>query len=111
MLPYWGSSLYAGEDNPVFKSVKYGIFIHHAWGGKAYALTKNPDLSVPKSINEVANSFDTPRFVKNLQAFNPEYISFTAWHAEMNPIFPCAAMDKWRGKGHAARRDVIGELI
>jgi len=101
----------AAEENPVFKSVKYGIFVHHAWGGTAYALTKHPDLSVPKSIDEVADSFDIPRFVKELQAFRPDYISFTAWHAEMNPIFPSAAMDKWRGKGHAARRDVIGELI
>jgi hypothetical protein len=106
-----GSPLYAGENNPVFKSVKYGIFIHHAWGGKAYALTKHPDLSVPKSIDEVADSFDIPRFVRDLQAFGAEYISFTAWHAEMNPIFPCAAMDQWRGPEHAARRDVIGELI
>ncbi len=101
----------AAEDNPVFKSVKYGIFLHHAWGGSAYALTKNSDLSVPKSIDEVADAYDIKRLVKDLQAFNCEYISFTAWHAEMNPIFPSAAMDKWRGKGHAARRDVIGELI
>ena len=106
-----GSVLRAAEDNPVFKSVKYGIFAHHAWGGTAYALTKNPDLSVPKSIDEVADSFDIKRFVQDLQAFRPDYISFTAWHASMNPIFPSAAMDKWRGQGHAARRDVIGELI
>ena len=105
------SSLQAAEDNPIFKSVKYGIFAHHAWGGTAYALTKNPDLSVPKSIDAVADSFDIKRFVKDLQAFRADYISFTAWHASMNPIFPSAAMDKWRGKGHAARRDVIGELI
>jgi hypothetical protein len=105
------SSAHATEDNPVFKSLKYGIFVHHAWGGTAYALTKNPDLSVPKSVDEVADSFDIKRFVKDLQAFRPEYISFTAWHASMNTIFPSAAMDKWRGKGHAARRDVIGELI
>lgn len=106
-----GASLQAAEENPVFKSVKYGIFIHHAWGGTAYALTKHPDLSVPKSIDEVADSFDIPRFVKDLQAARCEYISFTAWHAAMNPIFPSAAMDKWRGPGHAAKRDVIGELI
>jgi hypothetical protein len=110
-LSLMGSWLQAAEENPVFKSVKYGIFAHHAWGGTAYSLTKNPDLSVPKSIDEVADSFDIKRFVKDLQAFRPDYISFTAWHACMNPIFPCAAMDKWRGKGHAARRDVMGELI
>jgi hypothetical protein len=107
--PAW--TLQAAEDQPLFKSLKYGIFVHHAWGGKARALTVNPDLSLPKSIDEVADSFDIPRFVKDIQSFNPEYISFTAWHAEMNPIFPSAVMDKWRGKGRSAKRDVIGELI
>jgi len=111
LLFSWMPPLLAGEDNPVFKSVKYGIFIHHAWGGTAYALTKNPDLSVPKSIDEVADSYDIKKLVKDLQAFNCEYISFTAWHAAMNPIFPSAAMDKWRGSGHAAHRDVLGELL
>lgn len=103
--------VFAAEEKPVFKGVKYGIFTHNAWGGTAYALTKNPDLSVPKSIDEVADPFDVKRFVKDLQAFNPDYFTFTVWHACMNPIFPSAAMDKWRGPGHAARRDVIGELI
>ncbi|HWD94305.1 MAG TPA: discoidin domain-containing protein [Verrucomicrobiae bacterium] len=106
-----GLTVHADEDNPVFKSLKYGIFVHHAWGGTAYALTKNPDLSVPKSIDEVADSFDIPRFVRDLQAADCEYISFTIWHANMNPMFPCAAMNKWRGPGHAAKRDVLGELI
>ena len=106
-----GSALFAAEDNTVWKSSKYGIFIHHAWGGSARELTRNPDLSLPKSIDEVADAFDIKRLVKDLQTFNPEYITFTCWHAQMNPIFPSAAMDKWRGKGHCARRDVISELI
>jgi hypothetical protein len=106
-----GLSVFGQEENPVFKSVKYGIFVHHAWGGTAYPLTLHPDRKVPKSIDEVADSFDIKRFVKDLQDFNCEYISFTAWHACMNPIFPSKAMDKWRGPGHAAKRDVMGELI
>ncbi len=106
-----GASLFAAEDNPVWKTSKYGIFIHHAWGGSARELTRNSDLSVPKSIDEVADAYDIKRLVKDLQTFNPEYITFTCWHAEMNPIFPSAIMDTWRGKGHCARRDVIGELI
>ena len=106
---------FAAEDNPAFKRLKYGIFIHHAWGKSAgpnpYYLTRNPDLSLPKSIDEVADKFDVSQFVRDLQAFRPDYITLTAWHAGMNPIFPSAAMDKWRGPGHAARRDVIGEVI
>ena len=96
---------------PQFERMKYGLFGHHGWGGKAYALTKNPDLSVPKSIDEVANSFDIKRYANDVAAFKVEYIVFTAWHAEMNPIFPSQAMDKWRGPGHSAKRDVIAELI
>lgn len=100
-----------GEDNPIWKSSKFGIFIHHAWGGSARELTRNADLTVPKSIDEVADTFDIKRFVKDIESFNPEYLIFTCWHAQMNPIFPSAAMDKWRGKGHCAQRDVITELI
>lgn len=105
------TGLRSADDNPVFKSAKYGIFLHHAFGGKARELTKHPDLSVPKSIDEVAEVYDVKRLVRDLRTFNPEYVTFTSWHAEMNPIFPSAAMDKWRGKGHCARRDVVSELI
>jgi hypothetical protein len=111
LLISFGARAQNNADNPVFKSLKYGIFVHYGWGGSAYALTKNPDLSVPKSIDEVADNFDIKQFVKDLQAYRAEYISFTAWHAQMNPIFPSKAMDKWRGKGHTARRDFLGELI
>lgn len=101
----------SSEDNPVFKSLKYGIFTHYAWGGTAYTVTRTPDLGDPKSIDQMADSFDIPGFVKDLQSFHPEYFTFTAWHANMNPMFPSAVMDQWRGKGHAASRDVLGELI
>jgi len=105
------SSLQAAEDNPVFRTLKYGFFGHHGWGGKAYALTKRPDLSVPQSMDEVADAFDVQKFTTDVASFKVEYIVFTAWHAEMNPIFPSKAMEKWRGPGHAAKRDVIGEVV
>ena len=35
----------------------------------------------------------------------------TAWHADMNPIFPSKAMDKYRGPGHSAKRDLLGEMV
>jgi hypothetical protein len=114
LAPFFSSGLPArAEDRPtpVFNKLRYGIFVHHGWGGHASALTKNPDLSVPKSIDELAGSFDIPKFVRDIQAFNPEYLTLTAWHAEMNPIFPSPAMEKWRGPGHDAKRDVIAELI
>ena len=106
-----GAALFGAEDNPAWKTSKFGIFIHHAWGGSARELTRNADLSIPKSIDEITDVYDIQLLVKDLQSFNSEYVVFTCWHAQMNPIFPSAAMDKWRGQGHCARRDVIGELI
>jgi hypothetical protein len=100
-----------GADAPNFERLKYGLFVHHGWGGTAYALTKNPDLSVPKSIAEVADPFDVQRFVDEVASFKVEYVVFTAWHADMNAIFPSKAMDKWRGPGHAAKRDVLGAVV
>jgi hypothetical protein len=99
------------RPTPVFERLRYGVFVHHGWGGHASALTKNPDLSVPKSIDELTESFDVSKFARDIQAFNPEYLTLTAWHAEMNPIFPSPAMQKWRGTGHDSKRNVIAELI
>jgi len=105
------SSLVAAEENPAFKKLKYGFFAHHGWGGKAYPLTKHPDLSVPKTIDEVGDGFDAEKFANDVAGFKVEYVVFTAWHADMNVMFPSQAMDKWRGPGHATKRDVIGEMV
>ena len=94
-----------------FERMKYGLFVHHAWGGKAYALTKHPDLSVPRSIDEVADSLDVEKFVADVSSFKVEYVVLTAWHAEMNTIFPSKVMDQWRGPGHSAKRDLLGEVV
>ena len=105
---------WAGET-PVFNRLKFGFIVHHGWGhgwgGTRYSLTINSDLSIPKDINEVADKWDTKRFFKDLEGFNNEYLIFTVWNAEMNPLFPCKAMDKWRGPGHCPKRDVIGEIV
>jgi hypothetical protein len=105
-----GSSLQAAEENPVFKTLKYGLFCHYGWGGTAYALTRNPDLSVPRSVDEVADALDVQKFADDVASFKVEYVVFTAWHASMNPMFPSKVMEKWRGPGHDAKKDVIGEL-
>jgi hypothetical protein len=105
-----GSSLEAAENNPIFKTLKYGLFVHYGWGGTAYALTRNPDLSVPKSVNEVADSLDVQKFADDVASFKVEYVVFTAWHAGMNPMFPSKVMEERRGPGHDATRDLIGEL-
>ena len=54
------------EENPTWRSLKFGIYLHNAWGGEAYPLTKHPDLSVPKSIDEMADPFDLEQFINDL---------------------------------------------
>ena len=66
------SSLQAAEDNPVFRTLKYGLFVHHGWGGKAYPLTRRPELGTPKSIDEVADGLDIEKFANDVASFNVE---------------------------------------
>ncbi len=40
-----------------------------------------------------------------------EYVIFTAWHADINPLFPSQTMKKWGLAGHDCRRDLLGEII
>lgn len=93
-----------------FRTMKYGIFVHHVWSDK-YKEGIDPDGATSATIDEFVNKFDVERFVNDLKTFDPEYLVFTLWHLEMNPLFPSKVMDKWRGPGHASSRDLIGELI
>ena len=90
--------------------MKYGFFVHYAWGGAAHAVTHNADGSVPSDINALAGGFDAPGFAGDLASFAVEYVIVTAFHANMNCLYPCVALDQWV-PGHTARRDLIGEMI
>lgn len=93
-----------------FKKYKYGFFVHYAWGGFAYKVTLNPDGSIPGSLDEIANSFNPQKFAEDMESFGVEYVIFTLFHANMNLLCPCKAMDKWL-PGHTSKRDLIGEII
>jgi len=91
--------------------MKYGLFVHLVYGheyGDMNPLTSNGVF--PKDINQFANSFDVNRFVDDVQSMGFEYVIFTAWHANMNVLYPSKVMEKWRGKEHTSHRDLLGEL-
>lgn len=93
-----------------FRSMKYGFFVHYVWGGEAYSATVNKDGSMPAGIDDLANRFDAEGFARDVAAMGVEYVLFTAWHADMNVLYPSQVMEKWR-PGHSAKRDLIGDMI
>ncbi len=98
----------AAEAN--FRAMKYGFFVHYVWGGDAYSVTVNKDGSKPAGLDDVADRFDAEGFARDLAAMNVEYVLFTAWHANMDVLYPSKVMDKWL-PGHSSKRDVIGDMI
>ena len=93
-----------------FRRMKYGFFVHYVWGGSAYTVTVNSDGSKPAGIDDLANRFDAPRFADDLARMQVEYAVFTAWHANINCLWPSAAMDRWL-TGHTSQRDMLGDMI
>jgi len=100
------------------RAMKYGAFVHYVWGGTG---TKNPgplqvnsDASKPyKSIDEMVNAFPVDKFADDIASMGVEYLIFTCWHYDMNPLYPSAVMDKWM-KGLPDKtpdRDLIRDLI
>lgn len=93
-----------------FRAMKYGFFVHYVWGGDAYSATVNKDGTMPKGLDDLANRFDAEGFARDMAAMGVEYVLFTAWHADMNVLYPSKVMEKWR-PGHSAKRDLIGDMI
>ncbi len=93
-----------------YRSMKYGFFVHYVWGGEAYSATVNRDGSKPAGLDDLADRFDAERFAKDLSSMGVEYVLFTAWHANMNLLYPSKAMDQWL-PGHTSKRDLIGDMI
>lgn len=93
-----------------FRKMKYGLFVHYVWGGKAYTATVNANGSAPAGLDDLAENFDAERFANDLASINVEYVIFTAWHANMNCLWPSPKMQRWLA-GHASSRDVLREMI
>ena len=93
-----------------YRSMKYGFFVHYVWGGEAYSATVNKDGSKPAGLDDLADRFDAERFAKDVSSMGVQYVLFTAWHANMNLLYPSKAMDKWL-PGHTSKRDLIGDMI
>lgn len=104
------SVAHAAPELPDYRAMKYGFFVHYVWGGDAYSATVNKDGSKPAGIDDLADRFDAECFARDMAAMNVEYVLFTAWHANINPLYPSKVMEKWL-PGHSCKRDLIGDMI
>ncbi len=97
-----------------FPKMKYGFFAHYTWDGTDnpdyYPETINPDGSLPAGLDDLANRFDATGFANNLASMGVQYVFFTAWHANMNCLWPSPAMNRWL-TGHTSQRDVLRDMI
>jgi hypothetical protein len=95
-----------------FLKSKYGFFVHYVWGGspdKRFTIDK--EGGVPQSFDEFARAFDAEGFASDLSRWGVEYVILTAWHYNINPLFPSETMKKWGLDGHRCERDVLGDVI
>jgi Alpha-L-fucosidase len=100
----------AGEMTD-FRKSKLGFFVHYVWAGGGGGLTIDRNGGRPADFDAFAQAFDVEGFANDMAAWQVEYVIFTAWHANINPLFPSATMAKWGLPGHACKRDLIGEVI
>jgi hypothetical protein len=96
-----------------FQKHKYGLFVHYVYGGEAGNMTALSYLGgYPTNIDQLVNSFDATNFASQVAAMGVEYAIFTAYHRDMNVLYPSPKMVAWRGPGHSTTsRDLLDEVI
>ncbi len=95
-----------------FLKTKYGFFVHYVWGGdQKKSLTLGRDAKPLATFDEFANAFDAPGFARDLESWGVEYVILTAWHYNINPLFPSETMKKWGMENHTCKRDLLRDVI
>lgn len=88
-----------------FESARYGIFSHYV-----PKLTIRANGTLSASVDDAANNFNVTQYAADVAGFGAQYVTFTVWHAGMQPLYPSAVMNSYR-PGNSSQRDVIRELI
>ena len=95
-----------------FLKSKHGFFVHYVWGGSPEKrFTIDRDGKVPATFDEFARAFDAKGFANDLERWGVEYVILTAWHYNINPLFPSETMKKWGLEKHRCERDVLRDAI
>jgi len=107
----FSSAVHADGVTPGFLKSKYGFFVHYVWAGKGGGLTIDRNGGRPENFDAFAESFDVQGFANDMAQWQVEYVLFTSWHANINPLFPSETMRKWGMADHACKRDLLGDVI
>jgi alpha-L-fucosidase len=95
-----------------FLKSKYGFFVHYVWGGSQdKPFTCDRHGRRPATFDDLAAAFDAPGFASDLEKWGVEYVILTAWHYNINPLFPSETMKKWGLENHTCKRDVLRDVI
>jgi len=95
-----------------FLKSKHGFFVHYVWGGSpAKPFTIDREGKRPATFDEFARAFDAKGFADDLSRWGVEYVILTAWHYNINPLFPSETMKKWGLEKHTCKRDVLRDVI
>ena len=95
-----------------FLKSKHGFFVHYVWGGSQdKPFTVDSKGKVPASFDELAEAFDAKGFANDLSRWGVEYVILTAWHYNINPLFPSETMAKWGLANHRCKRDLLRDVI
>lgn len=97
-----------------YRQMRLGLFVHYVYFDvlREYGapIGIRADGTPVASLDELADGLDVENLADAAASMRAEYVIFTAWHANMNALFPCAAIERLR-PGHCSRRDVIADLI
>ncbi len=105
-----------------------GVFVHYVpavtdtkeFGKVITSGTVYADGTKVTEVDDLANNFDAEQFAAEMAAFGADYVLFTAWHADMRPLFPSMTNQRWRddrrvedtvGMKSYADHDMIAELL
>ena len=99
-------------NQSAFSDMHLGLFAHYTHVGRPYepGCTTWSNGSPVASLDELADNLDVPVLVRSAAAMRAQYLQITAWHANMNALFPSEVLAR-RLPGHCSRRDVIRDLI
>jgi autotransporter-associated beta strand protein len=95
-----------------FQQRKHGLFVHYVFGGFMGNYTAlGYQQGYPTTIDQLVNAFNVNTFADQVASMGVEYLIITAYHANMNVLYPSTKMANWRGPGHATTtRDLLGEI-
>ncbi len=97
-----------------YQKYRYGLFIHWSAPGGLEPREnwiKNSDGTSAMTLDEYANGLNVEKIADDIAGLGFELVYLTDFHGCGSTLHPLGALDRWRGPGYAAKRDVVREFI